>query len=90
VQRSIAKLRHVLGLQVAVDLETSVLWSELQSYYPDPETFIPVIVEVIQQWMDCLRTMLEEDDANAAWQESFLEYVNAGGKVLKVKVQVSG
>lgn len=87
-QKSIAQLKDVLGLQVRVDFEVQMLWAELQKFFPDTETFIPTVAGVIQDWMECVRQRLE-DDANADWTETFLEYVGSGRGGLKLTVQVS-
>ena len=87
-QKSIAALRDLLGLPVTIQLDSTILWSELQKYYPDQSTFVPSITAVVKIWTDCLATRLA-DDANAAWTEQLLERVNRSGKTLKARVEVS-
>lgn len=87
-QKSIAALRDLLGLPVAIQLDFTILWSELQKYYPDQNTFVPSITAVVETWTDCLARRLA-DDANAAWTEQLLEHVNRSGRTLKARVEVS-
>ncbi len=86
-QKSIAALKDLLGLPVIIQLETSILWSNLQKFHPDQGTFVPSITAVVKTWADCLAERLA-DDANAAWTEQLLEYVNQKGKDLRARVEV--
>lgn len=86
-QKSIAALKDLLGLPVTIQLEPSILWSDLQKFYPDQNNFVPSITAVIRTWTDCLAKRLA-DDANAAWTEQFLEHVNQSGKNVKSRVEV--
>lgn len=86
-QKSISALKTLLGLPINIQLEPSILWSELQKYYPDQSTFVPSIISVVKAWTDCLTNRLA-DDANAAWTEQLLEHVNKNGRTLKTRVEV--
>ena len=86
-QKSIAALKDLLGLPVTIQLEPSILWSDLQKFYPDQNNFVPSITAVIKTWTDCLAKRLA-DDANAAWTEQLLEHVNQSGRNLKSRVEV--
>ena len=87
VQKSIAALSQLLGLPVSINLEASMLWADLENYFPDQATFIPSIAGVVKAWTDCLAARLE-NDANAAWTEQLLELVNQGGRVLRSRIKV--
>lgn len=86
-QKSITALKELLGLPVTIQLEPSILWSELQKFYPDQAIFVPSITAVIKTWTDCLARLLA-DDANANWTEQLLEHVNQGGRNMKARVEV--
>lgn len=86
-QKSIADLKELLGLPVTVQLDVSILWSELQKFYPDQTNFVPMITAVVKTWTDCLAKRLA-DDANADWTEQLLEYANQGSKNMKARVEV--
>lgn len=87
-QKSISALKTLLGLPINVQLEPSILWNELQKYFPDQNTFVPSITAVVKAWVDCLADRLA-DDANAAWTEQLLDYVNETTRTLKARVEVS-
>lgn len=87
-QKSIAGLKDLLGLPIKIQLEPSILWNELQKFYPDQSTFVPSIITVVKAWIDCLAKRLA-DDANAAWTEQLLEHVHQNGKSLTARVEVS-
>ena len=87
-QKAIKALKEVLGYQVDVAIDATLLWSELQRLYPDPETFVPNIISTVQAWAECLTARLE-DDGNAAWTEKLLDVVMEHGTVVKVRVEVS-
>lgn len=85
-QKSISALKTLLGLPINVQLEPSILWNELQKYFPDQNTFVPSITAVVKAWVDCLADRLA-DDANAAWTEQLLDYVNETTRTLKARVE---
>ena len=87
-QKAIKALKEVLGYQVDVSIDIALLWSELQRFFPDPETFIPSITSVVLAWAECLLARLE-DEGNAAWTEKLLVVVMEQGTVVKVRVEVS-
>ena len=87
-QKSIADLRDLLGLPVTIQVDFTILWSEIQKYYPDQSTFVPSITAVVKAWTDCLARRLA-DDANATWTEQLLEHANRSGGTLKARVEVS-
>ena len=86
-QKSIAALSELLGLPVTIQLEPSILWSDLQKFYPDQAIFVPSITSVIKTWTDCLAKRLA-DDANADWTEQLLEHANQGSRNMKARVEV--
>ena len=89
-QKAIADLIHVCGLPVDIDFDVSILWTELQKYFPDQDTFVSTIVRVLKSWTDCLRDRLS-DDINAGWTEKFLAHLEEyGRKRLSVKIEVCG
>ena len=71
-----------------VTIDITLLWSELERLYPDPETFVPSITSIVQAWAECLTARLE-DDSNAGWTEKLLDVVMEHGTVVKVRVEVS-
>ena len=85
VQGSISTLSQVIGLPVEVTLETPMLWRELGKHYPEHDTFIPSVVEIVKSWAECLISRLE-DDANEAWVEHLLEVC---GTRLRAIIEVS-
>ena len=87
-QEAIKALKEILGYQVVVSIDIALLWSELQHFYPDPETFVPSVISVVQAWAECLAARLE-DDGNAAWTENLLDLVMRNGTVVKARVEVS-
>ena len=87
-QKAIQALKEVVGYQVEVSIDIALLWSELQRFYPDPETFVPSITTVVQDWAECLTARLENDD-NAAWTEKLLEVLMERGTVVKARLEVS-
>ena len=87
-QKSVTALKELLRLPVIVQLEPSILWSELQKFYPDQAIFIPSITAVIKTWIDCLARRLA-DDANATWTEQLLEHASQGCRSMKARVEVS-
>lgn len=87
-QKSISALKAILGLPINIQLEPSILWGELQKYYPDQDSFVPSITTIVKAWTDCLTKRLA-DETNEAWTEQLLEYVNQHGKNLTARVEVS-
>ena len=88
MRQAIAKLSEMLGFEVIIDLEASMLWAELQKYFPDKETFVPSIIGVVKSWVECLSIRLE-DDANNSWTDKLLEHVNRNGRpLLKARIEV--
>ena len=87
-QTSIKALKEVLGYQVDVSIDIALLWSELQRFYPNPETFVPSITSVVEAWAECLYARLE-DEGNAAWTEKLLDHVMDHGTLIKARVEVS-
>ena len=64
-----------------------MLWTELESSYPDKTTFIPDVAKVVEVWSDTLARRLD-DDKYEAWTELFLEHVKSVISV-NVLIQVS-
>jgi len=87
-QEALNTLIELLGYQVHVEVDSAQLWSDLEKFYPDPETFAPNITTVIQTWAECLTARLQ-DDANAVWTEKFLGMVTERGTVVRAHVEVS-
>ena len=87
-QEALNTLIELLGYQVHVEVDSAQLWSDLEKFYPDPETFAPNITTVVQTWAECLTARLQ-DDANAAWTEKLLDVVAERGTVVKAHVEVS-
>ena len=85
---AISNVTKLLGLEVSVDLDTTLLWVELEKSFPDKETFIPTIVGIVHEWVRCLTDRLEED-SNAQWTDKLLEHLGRfGGGSLRAKVEV--
>lgn len=87
-QRALKTLRDLLGYQVDVEIDAPKLWSDLHGYYPDPETFAPNIVAIVQVWAECLTARLQ-DEANAAWTEKLLDVISVGSSIVRARVEVS-
>ncbi len=85
---AIRKLSELLGLEVSIDLDAAFLWTELQNFYPDKDIFIPTIVGIVKEWVECLTDRLEED-SNAQWTDKLLEFLGRSGRgSLRAKVEV--
>ena len=76
-----------MGYQVDVQSDLSVLWQELQKYDPDPETFVPDIAAIVQEWANCLTARLE-DDSNAEWTDELLMDVDRYDRVIHLRLEV--
>lgn len=63
-----------------------MLWSALQSYFPDQATFIPTIVSVITTWCHAFVPWLE-DVSNEAVTERILSGLKSAGD-LKLVLEV--
>lgn len=87
-QKALKNLVELLGYQVQVEIDSAQLWSDLEKFYPDPETFAPNITTVIQTWAECLTARLQ-DDGNAAWTEKLLGVVTEGSTVVRAHLEVS-
>lgn len=88
MRQAIVRLNEVLGLEVTIDLEASMLWAELQKYFPDKDIFVPSLIGVVKAWVECLIMRLE-DDANIKWTDKLLEHVSRTGKpVLRARIEV--
>ena len=87
-QKALKALQELLGYQVDIEIDAPKLWADLQRYYPDPESFAPNIIAVVQAWAECLTARLQ-DDANAAWTETLLDVVAGRSSVIRARVEVS-
>ncbi|MCJ1239859.1 hypothetical protein MMC14_007857 [Varicellaria rhodocarpa] len=85
VQKAISELYNLIGVPVAITLETPVIWAELQRYFPNHATFIPSIVDTTKTWIKCLTVKLE-DDTHPDWTDRFLDEVKESGQALKVRI----
>jgi len=72
VQKTFAEVRSLIGYPVRLEPEWSLLWTELQSCFPDTGTFVPIIANTIVSWCRTLAA-LAEDDSNSEWTEELLE-----------------
>lgn len=81
-------LVELLGYQVHVEVDSAQLWSDLEKFHPDPETFAPNITNVVQTWAECLTARLQED-SNEVWTEKLLGVVTERGTVVRAHVEVS-
>ncbi|KAK8098510.1 uncharacterized protein PG998_013996 [Apiospora kogelbergensis] len=88
VRKSLAKLRELLGLDVAVEPEWPLLLAALNDAYPDKQGLVPVVAQCVRVWADVLVTVLQDEEANEEWIETLLD--RAGGLVrLYLEVQSS-
>ncbi|EXJ60290.1 hypothetical protein A1O7_04442 [Cladophialophora yegresii CBS 114405] len=87
VQGSLKYLAQVIGYPVSCEPEWHMLWTELESAYPDKAIFVPSIAKVIEAWSDSLVKRLE-DDSFEAWTEVLLEKLSRVQKV-KLSIQVA-
>ncbi|KAL8820736.1 MAG: hypothetical protein Q9191_007455, partial [Dirinaria sp. TL-2023a] len=85
-QQSLKTLRDLLGYHVDVQIDAPKLWSDLHRYYPDPETFAPNIVAIVQAWAECLTGRLQ-DEANAGWTEKLLDVISVGSGIVRARVE---
>ncbi|KAK6854587.1 hypothetical protein PG995_009680 [Apiospora arundinis] len=88
VQKSLAKLRELLGLDVAVEPEWPLLLAALDDAYPDKQGLVPAVAQCVRVWADVVAAALEDEEANEEWIETLLE--RAGGLLrLYLEVQSS-
>ena len=86
-QKAIQALVDVLGYPVDVEFLNAILRSNLQEYYPDPETFLSNIIGIVEAWASCLCSRLQYD-GNAVWTEKFIETVFAQKNFLSARLEV--
>ena len=72
VQKSICGVKTLIGVDVNIEPEWQLLWTELQKNYPDPGLFVPNIASAVSAWCRCI-CELADDDKNEAWTETLLE-----------------
>ena len=87
-RKALKALYELLGYQIDVEIDAPKLWSDLSTYYPDPETFAPNITGIVQAWADCLAARLQ-DDNNAEWTEKLLELLTEKGSTVRARMEVS-
>ena len=87
MQKAISALSEIVGYQVDIETDLSQLWYDLQKYSPDPETFVPDIAAIVQEWASGLAARLE-DDSNAEWTDELLNDVNRHGCVIRLRLEV--
>lgn len=88
LERLSIPLFELLGYQVHVKVDSAQLWSDLEKFHPDPETFAPNNASVVQTWAQYLIARLQ-DDANVVWTEKLLSVVTERGTVVRAHVEVS-
>jgi hypothetical protein len=89
VQTTFRKLEELIGYGVSCEPEWSMLWSELQSAYPDKDNFVPAIARIVDAWCSSLAWRLEQQDAKFdEWTELLLEKLKIVCEV-RLSVQVN-
>ncbi|OQV02927.1 hypothetical protein CLAIMM_08041 [Cladophialophora immunda] len=87
VQKSLVRLKEIIGYQVLYTAEWHMLWAELGSLWPDMTTFVPACARVVEAWCDTLGRRLE-DERFECWTEAFLERLKVVN-VVKLSLQVA-
>ncbi|KAF2972062.1 hypothetical protein GQX73_g1622 [Xylaria multiplex] len=72
VQKAIKNLKEVIGVGVSVNPEWPLLFTELDSFYPDKATLVPSVATVVEACCTALATFAD-DDANGEWADTLLE-----------------
>ncbi|KAI0542510.1 hypothetical protein GGR58DRAFT_452633 [Xylaria digitata] len=72
VQKAIKNLKEVIGVGVSVNPEWPLLFTELDSFYPDKATLVPSVAAAVEAFCTALTTFAD-DEANGEWADTLLE-----------------
>ncbi|ORY60917.1 uncharacterized protein BCR38DRAFT_349091 [Pseudomassariella vexata] len=72
VQKALSSLKEVIGINIVVLPEWQLLLAELESFYPDKGTLVPVVAGCVQAWCNAMSALLD-DEANEEWADTLLE-----------------
>ncbi|TDZ21681.1 hypothetical protein Cob_v005403 [Colletotrichum orbiculare MAFF 240422] len=88
LKKALKDLKEVLGVEIDVELDWSLLLSELDSQYPDKGDFAAAVAGTVETWAKATTELLN-DDTNNEWTETLLERLKATHLRLRVYVEVS-
>lgn len=89
MQRSLSRVKEVLGAEVACRPEWMILLAELERVYAgDKGQLAAAVASSVDAWCTALATLLEDEEHNAAWAEELLERCVAGSSRLSLFVEV--
>ena len=86
MEKAVKELSDVIGIPVTIQWEWSMIWSQLENFFPDKTIFVPTINSIISVWQSSLQTKLEDKDEEG-WSDRFLEEVK-GKQALVVRPEV--
>ena len=86
MKKAVKELSDVIGIPVTIQWEWSMIWSQLENFFPDKTIFVPTINSIISVWQSSLQTKLEDKDEEG-WSDKFLEEVK-GKQALVVRPEV--
>jgi hypothetical protein len=87
VQKALKELKETVGLDIAVEPQWPMLWTELSGAFKEPELFVPTIADSVASWAGALGEICD-DDCNEAWTEQFLEKAKASGSMIRIELEV--
>lgn len=87
LQRNLKALKDVLGYDVVLRPEWSLLIAELDKFYPDKANFIAVTAGVVGAWAKAMTDLLE-DESNEKWTETLLERLSSSSSRLNLLLEV--
>jgi hypothetical protein len=76
-----------VGLDVAIEPQWQMLWTELAGAFNEPELFAPTIADSVASWAGALGEICD-DESNEDWTEELLEKVKASGSMIRIELEV--
>lgn len=86
VKRALKSFNKTVGYDFTLEIAWVDLWNDLQSKFPDKETFVPTIADAVVTFLQRTENLLETCEG---FGESFLEKMERLRKAIFIQVLLS-
>ncbi|OAA56120.1 hypothetical protein ISF_07718 [Cordyceps fumosorosea ARSEF 2679] len=88
-QKALCSVQETVGCSVRCTPDFAVLWEELQAAYEDTGEFVAAVAGLVRIWCQELNSLLNDDAADEAWADKFLETIGESGpKIISLLVTI--